>query len=75
MMRFGNIVDGRFFVAGIVLAALCFGVNAVGYSRSLWAWGIPFAIMLLFLGVVGESPAHRWKHLMSDRPKPGGPAH
>lgn len=74
-MRLGNVVDGRFFVAGIALTALCFGVNGAGYSRSLWAWGLPFAIMLLFLGVVGKSPAQRWKQWMPDRTKSGGPTH
>jgi len=75
MARAGDAVDGRYFLAGIALAILCLGVHAAGLSASLWPWGIPFAIMLLFLGVVGQSPAQRWKHWMPDRPKSGGPAH
>ncbi len=67
-------VDERLLLAGAVLAAASFGVHWAGWSASLWAWGIPFALILLFLGVVGEAPGAHTAHLLATANTEGHPS-
>jgi len=77
-------VDGRFLVLGFVLLGASLGVHGAGWSRSLWAWGVPFALILLFLALVGKGPGGAVAAYMaaantegrpSERPSLGGAAH
>lgn len=76
-------MDGRFLVLGSVLLGASLGVHAAGWSQSLWAWGIPFALILLFLALVGQGPGGAAAAYMaaantegrpSERPARGGAA-
>jgi len=60
-------MDGRYLVLGLALLLASLAVYGLGWSRSLWAWGLPFALMLLFLSAIGESPTARVKHLVPGR--------
>lgn len=67
-------MDGRFILLGAGLLVASFGVHAAGYSNSLWAWGIPFALMLLFLGLVGQGPGAGLSHFYSEMNTEGRPS-
>lgn len=67
-------VDGRFLFLGAALLVASLGVHAAGYSNSLWAWGIPFAAMLLFLGLVGQGPGAGLAHYYSEMNTEGHPS-
>ena len=61
-------MDRRFLFLGLLLLAASGAVHGAGWSRSLWAWGIPFALMLLFLGIVGRDPDEHLAHLKPEPP-------
>jgi hypothetical protein len=61
-------MDERYLLAGVGLLFLSMGVYGAGFSHSLWAWGIPFAFMLLFLGLLGSSPRNRWREFVPAPP-------
>lgn len=60
-------MDGRYLVLGLTLLLASVGAHALNWSQSVWVWGIPFALILLFLAALGESPTGRVKHLIPDR--------
>jgi hypothetical protein len=61
-------VDGRYLVAAVGLMAAAAAWQAVLGKNSAFAWSIPFAVILLFLAVTGESPGRRAVHWISDAP-------
>ena len=55
-------MDGRYVVAAVGLMAAALAWQALLDKHSAFAWSIPFAVILLFLAVTGESPAKRAIH-------------
>lgn len=63
-------MDGRYLVAAVVLVAAAAAWQALLHTHSSFAWSLPFAVILLFLAAVGDSPAKRAVHWISDEPLP-----
>jgi hypothetical protein len=61
-------VDGRYLVAALVLVAAGAAWQALLHTHSAFAWTLPFAVILVFLGILGDSPGKRAIHWMSDPP-------
>jgi hypothetical protein len=61
-------VDGRYIVGAIVIVMAAGLWQAMLHTHSSFAWSLPFAVILLFLAVTGESPGKRAVHWMSDPP-------
>jgi hypothetical protein len=67
-------MDGRFLALGVGLVAASGGVYWAGWSHSSWVWGIPFAVILLFLGLVGQSPGAEASHYFASMNVEGRPS-
>lgn len=61
-------MDGRYIVGAVALVAAAAAWQVLLHTHSSLAWSLPFAVILLFLAVTGESPGKRAVHWIADEP-------
>lgn len=65
-------MDTRYALAALVLVAAAAAWQYGLGTHAALAWSLPFAVMLLFLAALGNSPAREAVHWFSEPPERGG---